>query len=289
LKNLDLTNFPKSNLSDWEDAAEKQLKKENPMKNLSWESHGLNALKPFYDISDFRGISSYISFFQNLPSHRWKLYETITVKSEKEANGKAIEALLGGCDGVIFRMESKIDPEQLMKGIDKSICDVSIMGESYQQGSNHMNKENTVKELQPSTSPFDQISDILQNISDKRFVYRHAFMDFFLEIASIRALRYFLLEERKLTDVKIHSQISLNKNSEYQWFFNTTAGLASILGGSHSISMPTATGDSRITRNVGNLIRDESKIEIYSDQCGGSYYVESLTAKIIDLVKAEIK
>ena len=50
------------------------------------------------------------------------------------------------------------------------------------------------------------------------------------------------------------------------------------------IQLKSAHGDwrdPRITRNVGNLIREESKITEYQDQCGGAYLVEVLTDQII--------
>lgn len=289
LKKPDLTSFPKSNLNDWIEVAEKQLKKENPMEALSWESHGLGSIKPFYENADLDPLSDQIAFFQKLPHHQWKLYEEIIVNSEAEANQKALDALAGGCDGVFFHTQKVTDMAQLIKDIDASICDVSVVGAHDVAYSNSMNSENTVIEKQPSLSPRSQILWILENVNERSNVLRHAFTDFFVEIASIRALKHCLMSERNSSDLHVHTRIPLNNNTEYQWFLNTTAGLASILGGSHSISMPTAIGDPRITRNVGNLIRDESKIETYTDQCGGSYYVESLTAKIIESVKAEVK
>ena len=60
------------------------------------------------------------------------------------------------------------------------------------------------------------------------------------------------------------------------------------MGGSHSVDFSTASGDTRISRNTGNLIREESGINTYSDQCGGSYYVETLTDKIIKKVTEKL-
>ena len=289
MKNLDLTNFPQSSLDNWIEVAEKQLKKKNPMQELSWQSFELESIKPFYDAADLEPLSDQMLFFRNLPSHRWKLYEDITVSNEQEANKKALDALMGGCDGIIFHVGRTIDMEKLLKDIDETMCDVSIMNEHSHTYANRMNSENSIVELLPSKSVLNQILWVLENLENKDYVLRHAFADFFVEIASLRALRYLLSKKVGLSDIKIHSVIPLNENPEYQWFLNTTAGLASILGGSHSISMPTVTGDQRITRNIGNLIRDESKLEEYCDQCGGAYYIESLTAKIIEAVKSEIK
>lgn len=259
------------------------------MSALSWESFEIGSLKPFYEASDISNLSDQISFFTSLPSHRWKLFEIVKINSAKEGNRQAIEALMGGCDGIIFDLEEPLNEDTLLNDIDTSICDISILSEQHKVIANYMSPENTVREEKLAPSPVKQISWILRNIADKSHVHRFSFPDFFLEIATLRSLRFLLNNDENRGHIEIHSQTSVNENPEYQWFLNTTAALASILGGSHSISVTTITGDPRISRNVGNLIRDESKITEYSDQCGGSYYLENLTAQIVELVKAEIK
>jgi methylmalonyl-CoA mutase N-terminal domain/subunit len=107
-----------------------------------------------------------------------------------------------------------------------------------------------------------------------------------MEIATLRALKFLL---KKSGHIHIHTHIPKHASDEHQWFLNTTAGLASILGGSHSIDFSTAIGDPRISRNTGNLIREESGIEEYSDQCGGSYYIEVLTDRIVKKVEEKLK
>ncbi|MBC6408855.1 MAG: hypothetical protein GDA42_00070 [Ekhidna sp.] len=285
MKDIQLSDFPKTNFDDWLNIAEKQLKKEDPLNELAWESHEIPNLNPYYDFTDILELTEQVNFFQKLPPHRWKIYEEIQVRSEKEANSKALEGLAGGCDGIIFSISTDIDTKTLLKGIDPSICDISTFSIPQKGISTRMDHDNTLVEENTSSSPVSQIAGILESMARQKYIYRNSFSDFFLEIAAIRALRYFLASERGMNDVSIHSSIQLNSNPEYQWFTNTTAGLASVLGGSHSISLPTAMGDRRISRNVGNIIREESKIESYSDQCGGSYFVESLTAKIVKSVK----
>ncbi|MDE0472835.1 MAG: methylmalonyl-CoA mutase family protein [Ekhidna sp.] len=289
MKDIQFSDFPKANFDDWLSAAKKQLKKEDPLSELIWESHETPSLNPYYDSTDLSELTNQVQFFQKLPPHQWKLYEEIQVKNEREANSEALEGLAGGCDGIIFNLSNEIDTELLLKGIDTSSCDVSTFS-VYQKGIfTRMNCDNTLVEGNTSSSPASQISEILDGLKHQKHIYRNSFSDFFSEIATVRALRYFLASEKGIPDVFIHSSIQPHSNPEYQWFTNTIAGLASILGGSHSISLPTAIGDKRITRNVGNLIREESKITSYSDQCGGSYFVESLTAKIVELVKESIR
>ncbi|MEM6812768.1 MAG: methylmalonyl-CoA mutase family protein [Bacteroidota bacterium] len=149
-----------------------------------------------------------------------------------------------------------------------------------------MDPTNCVYQDTSITIPSDQVRCLLKAIdTSSKWVYRKAFPDFFLEIATVRAFRFMLNIKKKRNDIRIHTSIPHHKLAENQWFLNTTSGLASILGGSDSIDIPTAIGHDRISRNIGHLIREESGIDMYEDQCGGSYLIESLTHQIIQQVK----
>lgn len=272
--------FGKVSIDKWSQMATNQLKGADPFEKLGWAEVGVTSIKPYYDSSDLEELEYLVSFYSSLPNHRWKLYERIQVNNEKEANEKAVEALMGGCDGIIFENSSnELDTKSLLKEIDCSICDISIgFHELHLQG---MNDNNTYYS-KIENHAIHQLQEIINNIGqDHGWIHRLAFKDFFIEVATLRALRYLLNTDLKMYDVKIHTQIPMHESAESQWFLNTTAALASILGGTTSIDLPTATGESRISRNVGNLIREENGIEEYHDQCGGSFYIEALTHQII--------
>ncbi len=292
MRNLDLTLFPEIHKEKWKELAERQLKGGKPDDELSWKNSADISLSGYYDTSDITNLNHLI-FFEKLPPHRWKLYEKISVANEANANEDAIEALMGGCDGVIFELGNAPNWQVLLKDIDTSICDIGI------SSSFEIDKENfsgpiinpyngNTLEIADSNDPISQIREALSSSHDSQFIRRTALKDFFLEIAFIRALK-FLLFENGYNNIQIHSSIPLHQSKEHQWFLNTTSGLASILGGSHSIDLSTAIGDSRISRNIANLIREESSIEKYTDQCGGSYYIEVLTDKIITEVTNKLK
>lgn len=283
-----LSEFHKYTRADWVKVAESQLQGKNPDKALSWGIPGLPHLQPYYDAADLIGLDEQLLFFQKLPAHRWKLYEEIHIQDEKEANHIALEALMGGCDGLLFHVSSSVDMNGVLKGIDTKICDISVL-DGPSDTSNHMNPTNTQMALRPAKDPIDQILSIFEGIKGKKYVLRHAWEDFFLEMATLRALRYLLCALFDMPEVEIHTTVPTHPDPDYQWFLNTTSSMASILGGSHSISMPTQIGDLRTTRNIGNLIRDESKIETYTDPCGGSYYLEVLTSEIINRCKTSQK
>ena len=150
-----------------------------------------------------------------------------------------------------------------------------------------MNPENCLNAANYST-PVAQITYLLNHVHNQHmWIQRPTLPDFFLEIATLRALRY-VIDSKGKRELHIHSNIPKHESKDHQWFLNTTGGMASILGGTHSVSFETTTGSSRISRNVGNIIREESGISHFEDQCGGSFYIELLTHKIIEEVKKEV-
>lgn len=291
MKKLDLSVFPKVDKSTWKELAKNQLKGADPNEELSWQPFSGFTLLPYYDSSDLEELDYLIKFFNHLPNHHWKLYEEVQVKNEKQANQKAISALMGGCDGILFILENDLIGNELLRDINSEICDLSFIGSSNNEvpkkWCNYISNENCFFESQIHQSPISQISEIISS-PQKKHIYRSSFSDFFIEIACLRALRYLLNNKLNMPDTKIHTHIPAHTQNDQQWFFNTSAGIASILGGSHSISFSQNGGDNRISRNVGNLIREESGITVYSDQCGGSYYVETLTHKLTEEALKEL-
>ncbi len=293
LKNLDLNIFPSVDKAYWLQLAEKQLKGANPIEELAWKNDADILLEGYYDSKDITGLDYLEDFFSSIKPHQWKLYESIDCSVPQHANKSALDALMGGCDGVILDKPDKKDLSTILKDINLDICDINIIASTDLEGTPPikgflLNPGGTCVSSLEKKNPINQLVDLLQKLTNQTHIYREAHSDFFLEIATVRALRY-LLENKGFENVHIHSHVSLHDLDDHQWFLNTTAGLASILGGSHSIDLSTATGDSRISRNTGNLIREESGIENYSDQCGGSFYIEVLTDKIIKQVTEKLK
>ncbi|WP_436517572.1 methylmalonyl-CoA mutase family protein [Ekhidna sp. To15] len=293
MKKLDLNIFPQIDKDQWLQLAELQLKGADPSKELAWTNDANISLEGYYDQSDIHDFKYLLDFFSAIDSHHWKLYETIDCTQPTQANKAAIEALEGGCDGVILNNPSLEDYQELLAEINVEICDISVIGSGNLKPNPkftgfHLCPNGSCISSQEKNNPVNQLGELLSSEKSGKSIYRIAHSDFFLEIAAVRALR-FLLDQKGLVDIHIHSHIPLHTSEEHQWFLNTTSGLASILGGSHSIDLSTANGDSRISRNTGNLIREESGIEKYTDQCGGSYYIEALTNKIIKQVTEKLK
>ncbi|HEX6120871.1 MAG TPA: methylmalonyl-CoA mutase family protein, partial [Dongiaceae bacterium] len=126
-------------------------------------------------------------------------------------------------------------------------------------------------------------------------------MNFFMEIAKLRAARYlwaklmtgFDPQDPQSLVLRTHSQtsgVSLTEHDPYNNVVRTTIeALAAVLGGTQSlhtnaldeaIALPTPFSAS-IARNTQLIIQEESGVPRVVDPLGGSYYVESLTDSLV--------
>ena len=128
-------------------------------------------------------------------------------------------------------------------------------------------------------------------------------MNFFMEIAKLRAARILwatLMEEKfspkdqRSLMLRTHTQtsgVSLTSKDPYNNIMRTTLeGLSAVLGGTQSLhtnsfdealGLPTEFA-ARIARNTQLVIQEETGITNVVDPLAGSYYVESLTSKLVD-------
>jgi methylmalonyl-CoA mutase len=127
-------------------------------------------------------------------------------------------------------------------------------------------------------------------------------MNLFLEIAKLRAAR--TLWSRLMTELgakdprsktlRTHCQtsgVSLTEQDPHNNIVRTTIeAMAAVLGGTQSlhtnsfdeaIALPTEAS-ARIARNTQLILQHESRITDVVDPLGGSYYVEALTADLVD-------
>ncbi len=126
-------------------------------------------------------------------------------------------------------------------------------------------------------------------------------MNFFMEVAKLRAARFLWAElvkpfEPKKADslsLRTHCQtsgVSLTEQDPYNNVIRTAyEAMAAVLGGTQSlhtnsfdeaIALPTPTS-SRIARNTQLILQHETGVTRVIDPLAGSYYVESLTASLI--------
>ena len=134
-------------------------------------------------------------------------------------------------------------------------------------------------------------------------------MNFFMEAAKLRAARYlwshwmeklFQPQDERSIMLRTHCQTSgasLSEQDAYNNIIRTTIeALAATLGGTQSlhtnsfdeaIGLPTAFS-ARIARNTQLILQNEAGITDTVDPLAGSYYVENLTAEMIEKADALI-
>jgi methylmalonyl-CoA mutase len=126
-------------------------------------------------------------------------------------------------------------------------------------------------------------------------------MNFFMEVAKLRAARFLWAELIKPFDPKkadslslrTHCQtsgVSLTEKDPYNNIIRTAyEAMAAVLGGTQSlhtnsfdeaIALPTPTS-ARVARNTQLILQHETGVTKVVDPLAGSYYVESLTASLI--------
>jgi len=133
-------------------------------------------------------------------------------------------------------------------------------------------------------------------------------MNFFLEVAKLRAARTlwhkFMTElgakDAKSLVLRTHCQtsgVSLTEQDPHNNIVRTTIeALAAVLGGTQSlhtnsfdeaIALPTESS-ARIARNTQLILQHESRVTDVVDPLGGSYYIEALTADLVERAGALI-
>jgi methylmalonyl-CoA mutase len=133
-------------------------------------------------------------------------------------------------------------------------------------------------------------------------------MNLFMEVAKLRAARTLWCEvmeglgatSEKSKVLRTHCQtsgVSLQEQDPYNNVIRTTIeALAAVLGGTQSLhtnaldealALPTDFS-ARIARNTQLVLAEESGITKVIDPLGGSYYVEALTAKLVEEARALI-
>lgn len=150
----------------------------------------------------------------------------------------------------------------------------------------------------------DKLSDL--GISVEKVIRNMEFSmaigtDYFMEIAKLRALRilfYKIAESYGMTDydpgnLNIHSVSSGWTKTIYDPYVNmlrnTTEAMSAVIGGCNALTIcpynenfEDATRLSkRISRNVSNVLKEESYFDKIVDPSAGSYYIENITDELV--------
>ncbi len=113
--------------------------------------------------------------------------------------------------------------------------------------------------------------------------------EFYAEIARVRSLRFLtsaILKyhgvEVNSDSIKIHAIPKVSKDFDRNLISGSAIGLASIAAGVNSISFelgnnkPVDSGN-RIARNIGNILKEESKFSFKTDPIVGAYFFDCIT------------
>ena len=126
--------------------------------------------------------------------------------------------------------------------------------------------------------------------------------NYFMEIAKLRAARLLWAQIVKAYNPKSDESAKMIAHSETNRFNKTiydpyvnmlrtqTEAMSAALGGAHSITVlpfdaiyeETTEFSERIARNQQSLLKEESYIDKITDPSAGSYYIENLTASLVD-------
>ncbi|NLR92621.1 methylmalonyl-CoA mutase family protein [Flammeovirga agarivorans] len=157
---------------------------------------------------------------------------------------------------------------------------------------------NTMVEYIDQLQKFDiSPEEVLQNIIFQAAVAG----DYFHEIAKFRAFRLLVVEVAKLYNpdfdeksIEILANSSLWSKSLYDpnvnMLRNTTEAMSAVLGGVNAINIeahnasyekPT-TQSQRVALNISHIMREEAYLGKVADPASGSYYLDSLTEKLLD-------
>lgn len=124
---------------------------------------------------------------------------------------------------------------------------------------------------------------------------------YFLEIARHRALRILIGQlassygfELAINDIQISSSSGLwnePTKDDYNYLLRaTTEAMAAIIGGANTVIIhpfhylfpKNIPQGERIARNISTILKDESYLDKTLDPSAGSYYIESLTAQLVE-------
>ncbi|HET8858490.1 methylmalonyl-CoA mutase family protein [Marivirga sp.] len=123
--------FEKSSAIEWKNQILKELK-DKPFENLVSKTPEGISIQPFYhkdtaEDSELNIQNSIQKVNEALPPRYWANQAKVVVKSEKNANQAALEALNGGAEGIIFVIEkADLNLDTLLKEIQPEYCMISF-------------------------------------------------------------------------------------------------------------------------------------------------------------------
>ncbi len=305
--------FPKTSYQEWENAATKLLKGKSPKEALQWSIvNGIN-LGAYYDESNSISTNYINEILEPTDSSEWIQYERVIVVNTKEANAHAKQALMNGCSGILFQGDlTSYNIDELLDGIEPAHCQLAFNNSgvpiTINQSIDGFGKGCTAfgdqfRELIEidNSEINEQVVLAMMNLFEskaKLTISLEIGTDFFHELSKIRAIKLLAkgLEKlhKKVFDFTIHATLLKGTDESNHLLRQTTSGIAAIIGGVDSITFNpgetswAAKGSHRISRNIGNLIRHESKMSTIQSAANGSFFIDTLTDQLARLVWTQL-
>ena len=216
--------FKKVSHQEWLDKISVDLKGKDYNETLVWNSNEGISVQPFYN-------SSLTASTPLKKNTEWKIREKITIHSIKNANEKALIALKGGANSLMFIGEIKDQTEMnaLLENIQTEIIDIHFYNSNpkhtsslidLEQGSvsyDYLSEKDITKidELTEITSSINDIKTItIENIKSNYSIIEE------LAFSLSQAIEYFnLLTEKGLTPQVIASKIQFTYKVNTNYFF----------------------------------------------------------------------
>lgn len=294
---LQFSEFSSGSKKQWQRAANAQLRTDNAENELVWNLTSDWKLPAYFDETDEKNLA-YLPKHFSQKKFDWQLFKTIDVEDEVSANKAALECLNQGCTGILFHCISEVDLHTLTSNIHYQHCFISfLVPDKFMSETLAFMSENMVQGFCQPAQENSELPDILLEYSRNRTlksVVLNVGGNFFFEIARLRALRYLIdrvrsNQEIQNPDIWIHAEIVADASESKNLLVQSSAGLAAVIGGANSVSFNADQGHIRIATNVGNLIRDEAKIQTFHDASGGSYFIDFITDQMIQKVWAQFQ
>lgn len=294
-KNPEKINTAKSSVpTEWEVAAQEELKGANPWEKLSHNVRELPIL-PIYNKTEKNQPEPLLKADKTdiLGARTWYNCPHVKVSGEKKSNEEALDHLKNGADGIWFEIQKKTDFRILLKGIDIRYCSINFLAkenarelsnqyaqylksqkfiESIIAGSfigNFNSKELSENDFYHEGLQVDYHSDPVKELTQAFEIFssekpkKIAFSitldnDFFMSLSKLRAARLVLRNISSETSLFIHARAPEWIEKKYQPHENmlsgTTTALSAILGGCDALTVEPSANDHALTSRIARNI-----------------------------------
>ncbi|MEP1064938.1 MAG: methylmalonyl-CoA mutase [Cyclobacteriaceae bacterium] len=321
--------FKPKNIEDWANAVIALLGDTESLNKLDWSPDNSLVIKPYYDQTSTDHTHYITEAFKSISPRSWEQLEQITIKTEEQVTNDTKTGLKNGCSGVFLTGDTNlIDMTRALSDLVDSITPLGVQHTSQKPPSD-LNKSFIDKHdgfwVSSNDDSVKSGSDenCIYNANGKNFYsliaenYTHFLThgnsnsngsehtinlrltsNFFLDIAKIRAIRVLFSTSAKSqaeTNVRLICHLMEGESEGNHILLQTSGALAAICGMSDAIVFAHGKQDwlsksaSRISRNVGNILRNEAGFSELIDACSGSYFLDNITDQTLKAIWSEVQ